>query len=130
MEAELTHVRLLVGNYRTCFSFYKDVVGLDVAWGDENTAYAEFEAGNVRLALFGREEMSEVVGTTELPAETRVQDSAVVVLRVDDVDRVCEELRSSGVELVTEPQDRVDWQVRTAHFRDPAGNLLEVNQRL
>jgi catechol 2,3-dioxygenase-like lactoylglutathione lyase family enzyme len=130
MEAQLTHVRLLVEDFRSCFGFYKNVVGLEVAWGDESTGYAEFAAGDVRLALFERKEMAEVVGTTPLTAEASATDSVAVVFRVSDVDQVCEELRSSGVEFLTEPQDRVEWQIRTAHFRDPDGNLLEINQRL
>ena len=130
MEAELTHIRLLVVDYPSCFAFYKDVMGLDVAWEDEETGYAEFEAGNVRLALFGRAEMAGVVGTSDLPAELSGQDRVTVVFRVDDVDQACEDLRSSGVELLTEPQDREEWGIRTAHFRDPEGNLVEINKRL
>lgn len=130
MQAELTHVRLLVEDYRDCFLFYKDVLGLTPAWGDEETGYAEFQAGSTRLAVFGRSEMSQVVGTAELPAGAQCQDRIAVVLRVDDVQRAYESLCSAGVQFLTEPEDRADWGIRTAHFRDPAGNLLEINQRI
>jgi catechol 2,3-dioxygenase-like lactoylglutathione lyase family enzyme len=36
----LTHIRLLVADYLACFRFYRDVMGLAVAWGDENGPYA------------------------------------------------------------------------------------------
>ena len=130
MKAELTHVRLLVVDYQACFGFYRDVLGLDVAWGDEESGYAELEAGDIRLAIFGRNEMAGVVGTSGLPVQSNGQDSVAVVFRVKDVDQVCRELQDVGVELVTKPQDRVDWGIRTAHFRDPDGNLLEINRRL
>jgi len=130
MKAELTHVRLLVADYRACFAFYRDVLGFKTAWGDEESGYVEFEAGNVRLALFSRDEMAEVVGTSSLPSKVNGQDKGVVVFRVDDVDQVCRELQESGVELLTQPEDRVEWGIRTAHFRDPDGNLVEINKRL
>jgi catechol 2,3-dioxygenase-like lactoylglutathione lyase family enzyme len=130
MKAELTHLRLLVSDFKACFLFYRDVLGLRTAWGDEETGYAEFEAGHVRLALFGKDEMAEVVGTTNLPGKVDGQDEVTVVLRVGDVDQVCEELQQSGVELITQPQDRVEWGIRTAHLRDPDGNLIEINKPL
>jgi len=30
----------------------------------------------------------------------------------------------------TEPTDRSVWGIRTAHFRDPDGNLIEINHAL
>jgi lactoylglutathione lyase len=35
-------------------------------------------------------------------------------------------LQIKGVSFLTEPKNRPDWGIRTAHFRDPAGNLLEI----
>ena len=130
MKAELTHIRLLVVNYPACFAFYRDVLGFDVAWGNEGTGYAEFVVGNARLALFGRSEMARVVENETVPSEANGQDTVAVVLRVDDVDQVYTDLQNSGVEFLTEPQDRADWGIRTAHFRDPEGNLVEINKRL
>jgi catechol 2,3-dioxygenase-like lactoylglutathione lyase family enzyme len=129
MHADLTHVRLLVSDYPTCFGFYKDVLGLEVALGDEESSYAEFEAGSVRLALFSRKEMDAALGVSS-ETGTRAQDQVAVILRVDDVDRACSDLAAAGIELLTEPQDRPDWGIRTAHLRDPDGNLLELNKRL
>ena len=31
-----------------------------------------------------------------------------------------------GVEFAVGPTDRPDWYLRTAHFRDPEGNLIEL----
>ena len=126
----LTNVRLLVANYRTCFRFYRDVLGFDVAWGDEEGQYAEFKTGDGVVALYKRELMAEAVGTTEKPADADAQDRAAVIFEVEDVDIACEQLRAQGVELVTQPQDRPDWGVRTAHLRDPDGNLIELCREL
>ena len=129
MHADLTHVRLLVSDYPTCFAFYRDVLGLEVALGDAESSYAEFVAGSVRLALFSRNEMDAALGVSS-ETGTGAEDRVAVILRVDDVDHACSGLVEAGVELLTEPQDRPEWGVRTAHLRDPDGNLLELNKRL
>ena len=53
-------------------------------------------------------------------------DAVVLVLASDNVDADVERLRAIGVPVVTEPADRPDWGIRTAHFRDPSGNLIEI----
>jgi len=130
MDYSLTHVRLLVEDYKACFKFYTETVGLKVSWGNENTGYAELDTGDARLSIFTRDEMAKVVGSTGLPAGSGCQDRHVVILRVPDVDAAYEDLQGKGVDFVTEPQDRSDWGIRTAHLRDPDGNLIELNCRL
>ncbi len=130
MDYSLTHMRLLVEDYKTCFKFYSETMGLKVSWGNENTGYAELDTGDARLALFTRDEMAQVVGTTGLPTGSVCQDRHVVILRVPDVDAAFEDLSGKDVTFVIEPQDHLDWGIRTAHLRDPDGNLIELNCRL
>jgi catechol 2,3-dioxygenase-like lactoylglutathione lyase family enzyme len=40
--------------------------------------------------------------------------------------RAYADLKAKGITFITEPQDRAHWGIRTAHFRDPDGNLLEI----
>ena len=49
---------------------------------------------------------------------------------VKSVDETFAELKKRGATIEREPQDRPDWMLRVAHFRDPAGNLLEIHQPL
>ena len=42
-----------------------------------------------------------------------------------DVDRCAAELRQTGIELISAPQDQ-PWGHRTLFFRDPDGNVLEI----
>jgi catechol 2,3-dioxygenase-like lactoylglutathione lyase family enzyme len=46
------------------------------------------------------------------------------------VDAVCRQLQAHGVALAVGPTDHPDWGIRTAHFRDPDGNLIEINHPL
>ncbi len=40
------------------------------------------------------------------------------------------ETDSAGVELMTGPQNRPAWQVRSAHLSDPDGYLVEIYSQL
>ncbi len=121
------HTRLLVVNFPACFRFYRDVLGLRPSWGDENDAYASFaQEGKLVLALFRRQEMAKVVGTSDLPLNPPAQDHTVLVFQVPDVDAAVLQLEQQGVEFVAEPADFADWGVRSAYLRDPDGNLVEL----
>lgn len=129
MKYEFTHVRLLVNDFPACFRFYRDVLGFRPTYGSETGSYADFDTGEFTLALFVRQEMNAALGQADLPDPSR-QDAAVLIFRVEDVDSAVEQLKARGVRFLTAPQDRPDWSIRTAHFRDPDGNLIEINQPL
>jgi catechol 2,3-dioxygenase-like lactoylglutathione lyase family enzyme len=120
--------RLLVSNFKACFLFYRDVLDFQVGFGTENDTYADFLVGAVNISLFDKQEMSEALHTSHLPAAVDAQDKICLVFAVENVDRKCQQLKAKGVRLEVEPTDHADWGIRTAHFRDPEGNLIEINQ--
>lgn len=127
----LTHVRLLVSDHDACLRFYRDTLGFDLIMGGEDQVYSELKAGDgIILALFLRQAMSQAIGTQDLPADASAQDRVVFTFEVESVDAAYERLRERGVEFVAAPKDRPEWMIRTAHFRDPAGNLIEINNPL
>lgn len=130
MDLRSIHTRLLVRDYAACFRFYRDVLGLAPGFGDEQSGYADFALGETTLALFARQEMADAVGTGALLPVAARQDDVALIAAVADVDQAAEALRAKGVALVTEPHDQPDWGIRVAHFRDPDGTLIEINQPL
>lgn len=126
----MSHTRLLVSNYRDCFIFYHDVLGFPVKWGDENGTYADFDVGGHQLALFLREPMAKAIGTDHPKPKQEQQDFVCLVFAVADVDREYKSLVERGVSPINKPHDRKDWGIRCFHFRDPDGNLIEVNRDL
>jgi lactoylglutathione lyase len=126
----LTHVRLLVTDFPACFRFYRDVLGFEALWGEEGGRYADFKVGDAIVALYDRRLMAEAVGTAGKPVEVEAQDRVLLVFAVEDVDAAYDQLKARGIKFVTEPQDRPDWGIRTAHFRDPDGNLIEIYRDL
>ena len=130
MYYKFEYTRLLVMNFKACFLFYRDIMGFKATYGSENDVYADFDTGATTIALFGRQNMSEAIATTNLPLQAKAQDAVCLCFGVENVDAACEELKQKGVGLVAEPTDRTGWGIRTAHFRDPDGNLIEINQPL
>ena len=122
-----THVRLLVSDLKACFRFYRDVLEFDVLWGDEEGSYASFKTDRTILALFKRQAMAEVIGSADKPSHVDCQDRVALIF---EVDVAYQQLRDKGITFVTEPLDRPDWGIRTAHFRDPDGNLIEIYNNL
>ncbi len=130
MSYKFAYTRLLVSNFKACFLFYRDIMGFQATYGSENDVYADFNTGEVTLALFDRLEMSKAVGTTNLPADAQAQDKMCLIFAVDDVDAKYQQLKMHSIPLINEPTDKPGWGIRVTHFRDPDGNLIEINQPL
>jgi catechol 2,3-dioxygenase-like lactoylglutathione lyase family enzyme len=52
----------------------------------------------------------------------------IIVLSTPDLDGVFEQLEASGAEIVQEPTDQ-PYGIRDCAVRDPAGNLIRINER-
>ena len=69
MSYKFTYTRLLVSDFKACFRFYRDVMGFQPTFGNEDDVYADFNTGEVVIALFDRSLMSKAIGTSHLPAD-------------------------------------------------------------
>jgi catechol 2,3-dioxygenase-like lactoylglutathione lyase family enzyme len=127
---KFTHTRLLVDDVDACYKFYRDTLGFKPKFDAEGSVYAEFDLAGHLLALFSRRLMMAVVAPNVSCDRTQAPDTAVLALEVADVDATAATLQKRGVALVTEPHDQRDWLLRVAHFRDPDGNLIEINAPL
>ena len=52
---------------------------------------------------------------------------AIITLATHDLDATFDRLQASGADVVQEPADQ-PYGVRDCAFRDPAGNLIRINQ--
>ena len=128
------HPRLLVDRFADCFRFYDAVlpalIGAVRASGGVSGPYAHWDVdGQGVLVLFDRGAMAAVTGTDGLPADApQAQDRSMFVCRVDDVDAGLALCLARGAELTAPARDRPEWGpgLRTAHVRDPEGNLVEL----
>jgi len=128
---KLSVVRLLVGDFPRTYGFWRDVMGLTVAFGPDTPGappgYAYFTLGDTGLELMSRGDFDAALGEAVLAPTGR---EAVLVLSVDDVDATYADLTARGAIAVAGPIDRPEWQARTAHLSDPDGHLIEIYSRL
>jgi lactoylglutathione lyase len=126
---KFAYTRLLVdqADFHACFDFYKNVLGFKVTWGEGDNSYASFATGETTVSINSYWIMGDALDLPKNPPKT---DRAVLVFEVENVDTKYEELKIRGVSFTHPPEDHTDWGIRTAHFRDPAGNLIEINHPL
>jgi catechol 2,3-dioxygenase-like lactoylglutathione lyase family enzyme len=115
-------ITLFIEDLETAKSFYHEVFELPVVYQDENSAVFRFGETLVNL-LKATEAPSLVAPATVAPRDAGVRHQ--FTLGVEDVDQMCQELKSRGVELLNGPMDR-PWGIRTASFRDPGGHIWEI----
>ncbi len=95
--------------------FYRDTLGLTQELYSEEWKWAEFNCGNVTLALKGGEKLPELVPGGRL------------ALAVEDIDAAYRHMKSNGVRIVSEPKDyKVCWAME---ILDPDGNVVILHKR-
>jgi predicted enzyme related to lactoylglutathione lyase len=96
-------------------TFYREVLGLPQELYSKAWQWAEFNCGNVTLALHGGIRLPETIS------------GGRIALAVDDVPAACAELRRKEVRVVKEPQDySVCWAME---ILDPDGNPIILHRR-
>ena len=130
MRFNETTIRILVRkDYGKCFDFYKDVIGLTPVWGDRNGPYTAFAVGENEppcFAIFSGSNMSIFAGYRQ-PDGNDQPDTIVATIPSDNIDNDYRRLKEAGVHFISEPQSIEDWGMRCTYFRDPEGNLFELN---
>jgi catechol 2,3-dioxygenase-like lactoylglutathione lyase family enzyme len=120
-------VTLFVEDLETCKQFYQKVFDLPITFADDEGNSAVFKFGDVLINLLKVSEAPELIHPASV-AKSEAGSRFVITIPVDDVDALCEQLRSHGVELLNGPMDR-PWGPRTASFKDPAGYIWEIAQQ-
>ena len=127
---KFSSVRLLVQDYKKCFEFYNEKLGLEPLWGDIEGCYASFKVSNLEgmegLAIFVSDYMAPVVGNTEKTQPSGYREKSLISLEVENVDETYKALAAKGIDFINQPTDMQDWGIRTVHLRDPEENLIEL----
>ncbi len=108
------HVSLNVDDVETAGRFYREVLGLEVLpRPDFGFPGLWLEAGGQQIHLIQVD-------------DHRAPEGQHFAFRVEDLDAALEDLRGKGVE--TSPAFEVPGAGRQSFLRDPAGNIIELNQ--
>jgi catechol 2,3-dioxygenase-like lactoylglutathione lyase family enzyme len=122
----ISTITLFVEDLEAAKEFYLKVFGLPVIFEDDNSAVFNF--GNMYVNLLKTTAAPELINPAKMAGRT-AGSRFVFTINVDNVDTMCSELTSRGVELLNGPMDR-PWGVRTASFIDPSGAIWEIAKQL
>ena len=124
---KFSNVRLLVKDYKKCFKFYTEKLGLEPTWGDEEGCYASFKVadGIEGFAIFVSDFMAPAVGNADKIQPTDCREKSMVSFEVENVDEIYQTFLEKGIQFVNQPTDMPDWGMRVVHLRDPEENLIE-----
>ena len=130
MKFDETTIRILVRkNYGECYDFYTEKIGLVPVWGDRDGPYTSFAISTDAppcFAIFAGDAMPMFRGYTQ-PLSRTQPDTIVAVIPTPDLDKDYLRLKEAGVSFLGEPQYIEAWGMRCTYFRDPEGNLFELN---
>ncbi len=125
---KFSNVRLLVKDYKKCFKFYTEQLGLEPLWGDENGCYAAFKVaeGIEGFSIFSSDMMASAVRDEGKTQPIGYREKSLVVFEVDNVDETYQAFLEKGICFINKPTDMPDWGMRVVHLRDPEDNLIEL----
>ncbi|GIH97042.1 putative glyoxalase/bleomycin resistance protein [Planobispora siamensis] len=115
-------------------AFYRDILGFEIR---KDVGYEDMRW--ITVGPVGQPGTSIVLhppavdpGITEEERRTILEliakgTYAGITLATDDLDGLFKRLEAAGADVVQEPIDQ-DYGVRDCAFRDPAGNLIRINQ--
>ena len=115
MFSGISNVRIFLDDWRAGVDFYRDVIGLPLAFISESPPYAGFMAGSVTLML-------EPGGNDN---EGLVGRFTGISLATEDIAAEYQRLVDSGVEFLHAPEKQ-PWGALLTHFKDPSGNIITV----
>jgi predicted enzyme related to lactoylglutathione lyase len=110
------YVAVPTDDFDASFRFYSEVLGLPCIDRYGSMPGAEFQAGNLTLAVMQNDAFGQEFRPNSMP----------IALRVADVDAARERLELAGVKFTAQFDSGVCHQ---AIFLDPAGNVLDLHHR-
>lgn len=124
---KFSNVRLLVNDYRKCFDFYTQQLGLEAVW-DIEECYASFKVadGIEGFAIFTSNLMASVVGNADKMQPIGFREKVMISFEVDNVDESYNAFSAKGIKFINSPMDIPSWGMRVVHLYDPEENLIEL----
>ena len=115
---KLYAIRIFVKDWANGAAFYRDTLGLEERFRDDDLGWAEYDVGGPCIGL-------ERVEEGDAEGEALVGRFVGMSLQVDDMDTTCARLSGKGVRF-TMPPERQPWGGILAHIADPDGNEITL----
>jgi len=120
---DFASIRIITSDVDRLVTFYELVTSTPAT--RPAPVFAEFRTGTVALAIASTVTVAMLGGDAPEPGHN---DSVIIEFLVDDVDAEFARLRNALDAIVLEPTT-MPWGNRSAMFRDPDGNLVNLFSR-
>jgi catechol 2,3-dioxygenase-like lactoylglutathione lyase family enzyme len=133
MTVSLSQVHIYVDDPDTALAFYRDTLGMTVSNEVSNAGFRWItlvtqSQPEIGIVLFETHAGRSPENGDALAALLAKGELSPVHLRTDDLDATFDKVASApGVEVLQEPVSQ-PWGVRDAAVRDPAGNMIRIEQ--
>jgi catechol 2,3-dioxygenase-like lactoylglutathione lyase family enzyme len=134
VNLEYVYTRLNVRDYAACKLFYQDVLGLKISAANDAEEYTEFDAGANKITILNRDRLKDFMDSVDTVTYDDRDAKIVLTFAVPNLDDALSQLKAKGVAIVSSPWQHPEEGLAggfiTACFRDPDGNLIELEQIL
>jgi glyoxylase I family protein len=129
LSLQLHHVTLSANDVDSTAQWYVDYLGFSITDHVSLTRPDGRQIDVIRIAKPGLQlNISKFPGSVPPNRSTENQGWRHLAFEVEDVDRTYQQLRSQGVQFITEPFTYDPPGYRVVFFRDLEGNILELYQ--
>ncbi|GAB3818658.1 VOC family protein [Micromonospora zhanjiangensis] len=133
MELTLHNFFLEVDDHEAAIAFYCDTLGLQIRQDVKMDGARWLTVGPKGQPELGI--VMQTAGVGRSPEDGEVLRTLLakgslsgLIFGTDDVDALFEKVAATGAEVLQEPMDQ-PYGVRDCAFRDPAGNMVRINQK-
>ena len=116
-------VYLHVFDSETLGRWYSEVLGLELKFKTPDHSWQEFNFEGNPSTRFAVEAISMPISRVE-------KQSIMISFRVDDIEASVRELEKKGIKFFGTPKIKKEGFSRFATLQDPAGNWLQLSQRV
>ena len=116
-------VYLHVFDSETLGKWYSEVLGLELKFKTPDHSWQEYDLSKSPPTRFAVEAISMPISKVE-------KQSIMISFRVDDVEVSVQDLEKKGVRFFGDPKIKREGFSLFATFQDPAGNWLQLSQRV
>ena len=118
MTLKLFAARIFTCQWEEALAFYRDKVGLEVAFENAQFGWAQLDVGGAFIGL-------ERCDQNDRESRSLVGRFTGISLEADDIHETYRTLSDRGV-IFTSPPEVQEWGGTLAHFSDPDGNVITL----